>query len=98
MSNQSNGKTQGGFVETEQTSVQSWLVWLVPLGVCRGSVGLGGLGMLAANELAIAGKVGCGLDDGDDEGGGGATRCVPSRLGLSFRIWKQYFPSSLKLE
>lgn len=42
--------------------------------------------MLAANELAIAGKVGWGLKDGDEGGGGGGCEaiCVPSRLGLSF--------------
>lgn len=70
------------------TSVQSWLVWLVPCGVRGGSVGLGGLGMLAANELAIAGKVGWvrgwGWWDGGGGGGGCEAICVPSRLGLSF--------------
>ena len=50
--------------------------------------------MLAANELAIAGKVGCGLEDGDDQMVVVVmvvvvvvvvmAICVPSRLGLSF--------------
>ena len=51
-----------GFVETSSNKPRS-VRWLVAV---LNSEGLGGLGMLAANELAIAGKVGLGEDDDGD--------------------------------